>query len=1071
LRNNGNTTRAEAHDEDALALRLPYAHLCRADLPRDYAEQTAEPVGPLAASSGEDRALRVERLLACCAAVLYRHCGADQVRLDLLDRDAADRPLPLTIATSGKQAAYELQATGEDPGKQAPAAAQVALLLYSGRRRPAIANSSPYDLLFCVRSDGRLRSPTLVHDRNRLPEAAAERLLRHFQWLLANPELQTLPLAELPMLSDADRKLLKHHGDGTLLPVAGDAVHLDVERHAQQRADAVAVRHRGRQLSYAELNVQANRLAHYLLNAGVGNETRVMVCLDPHPDCIVALLAILKAGATYVPVNPAHPRERINTIISDAVPQLILVNESHQHLFSDFDRRVTVVERLHSRLQEQPDENPRTRIHPQQDATVFYTSGTTGKPKGVAASHANLRHCIDVSRRQFAISSDDVMPTVAAYTFSISIFELLAPLSAGGTLLLLDRNVVLDAAAMSRTLQQVSIAHIGPSLLGTIVQYIEDNNILPRAFARLRHLSSGGDTVPAELLQRLRLRFPHSELYVIYGCSEISLMGCTWRADTAQSLTRSFVGKPFANVRLRVLDDDGNCLPPGCVGDVCFAGPGVTRGYLKAPDEARNAWFDRATGGRWYRTGDRGCLHEDGNLELLGRRDFQIQLRGMRIELAEIECQLRQIDGIANAVVMPARTASGSEILATWYVPSGNTSVTAESIRRQLLQQLPDYMVPAFYQPLERLPLNHNMKVDRRALPALALPKKRAVSPPQTATEKSLAGIWRQVLHIDDIGLEDNFLLLGGDSLLAMQMIMRVREELGVELDGMQVLREPLRVLAAIADADAGNSSAINRALRPQQLPQYESFFFGPDSSLYGIWHPPAGAANGTAVLICPALGHEYSRSHFLLRSLAERLAAAGVAVLRFDYFGIADSLGTNEEASLQRWREDIRMAWAELERRSGRASISVLGVRLGANLAVQALPSNEVSKYVLWDPLLDGEQHVKRVMSMHARRVRRLIYLRNFRAPRTSREHTELLGIRLADTLVEELRQQQLAELPGNAHCLLSSELRDAWQGEQAVLALDASCDWYDVGRIGTAVTAAAISNALFLHLNGDQR
>jgi acyl carrier protein/pimeloyl-ACP methyl ester carboxylesterase len=636
------------------------------------------------------------------------------------------------------------------------------------------------------------------------------------------------------------------------------------------------------------------------------------------------------------------------------------------------------------------------------------------------ASHDNLAAYIQAAHERFAFDNRDVMPAIARFSFSISMFELMSPITAGGTLLVLDRDHVLDPARMARTLGEVTFFHAGPSLLKHLIPHIRDRYSDFSLFSRVRHASSGGDMVPPELLEAMKEIFSEAEVFVIYGCSEISCMGCAYPVPRDGAVVKTYVGRPFDNVVVRVLDPTLQQLPAGVTGEICFSGPGVVKGYLHRPDSMVNK-FVLLDGRRFYRTGDMGRLSDDGCLEILGRNDFQVKIRGMRIELGEVEHNLRRAPAVRDGVVVARETAPGAEKSLVAYVvldraDQANDDETRaarlSAIRRHMVANLPDYMVPATYVELDSLPLNHNMKVDRRALPPPDRIEDRPVADqsarkPRTTAEKRIAAEWSELLRVAEVRLDDNFFELGGDSMSATTFVLGIERDLGVRLEGMEVLRESLEVLAALCDERNGLRT-VRTAARPTTRPlreRLETFHFGPAQSLYGVLRRPTGAETGHAVLVCPPVGQERTRAHFVLNKLAKRLADRGLPVLHFDYFGCGDSLGEDIDASLGRWQRDIVSAYGELRSRMGSPIVTALGVRLGGALLCNAANRIELSKLVLWDPVCKGTDYYEEAAYMHQQYMRGTLRLRPTKLARSHAGSEELLGFTFSESALRELR------------------------------------------------------------------
>lgn len=835
-------------------------------------------------------------------------------------------------------------------------------------------------------------------------------------------------------------------------------VHELFELQARAAPAAAAVRFRDARLSYGELNALANRLAHYLVAHGIGREDKVVVCVEPGFEIVVALLAILKVGAVYVPLDPTYPAARIQSMLDDTQPRLVLTRGELAHQLPLASWQVFELDPERLERLELSSENPSAPFEPQRTAYIYYTSGTTGMPKGVMASQANLASYIGAAHRRYGFTNADVGPALARFSFSISMFELLSPLVAGGTLLILERAHVLDLARLSETLREITYFHAGPSLLRSVLPYIERHYPDRSAFAGVRHASSGGDMVPVEILTGLCETFENAEVFVIYGCSEISCMGTTYPVPRGTALSRSYVGKPFDGTTLRVVDDELRDVPLGVVGEVLFAGPGVVKGYLNRP-ELTSERFLELDGARFYRTGDRGRLNDEGLLELLGRSDFQIKLGGIRIELGEIEHHLRQAPAIANAVVA-AKDMGGDEKALVAYVvveadAQGDGPSRAAAIRRFLADRLPEYMVPATYVELPALPLNHNLKIDRKALPEPPRDAPRGdqgprLREPETPIERRLAAIWSRVLATAGVGLDDHFFELGGSSLLALRLISEVDRELGVTLTGLEVLRESLQLQAQLCERRLGQVSSSPRGRTAHgRADGVQLLHFGPEQSLFGVLHGAETTTAERAALICAPVGHEFVRAHFILQRLARKLAAAGVPVLRFDYYGCGDSLGESVEGSCARWQRDIVDAGQLLEQRTGARRITAIGARLGATLLSNAARRLDLAGAVLWDPIADGSHYYAELAAAHRRYLRGgpLFSLGARLGLGRRRGQRELLGATYSAWGLRELAALGLCRF-GSASCPVETMTSD--------------CAWLDLAQLEDMLPDVGISQAL---------
>ena len=673
-----------------------------------------------------------------------------------------------------------------------------------------LALSSPelrrVDLHWVVTGAGPSLHCALVYNALLFKASSVARWAAHLEVMLghvlaAGEARFDAPLLRLPLLTAPERDWLAAVGTGRSRALPDALAHASFEAHCAARPDATALRFRDQALSYAQLNRHANQLAHHLLAQGIGVDDAVVVCVEPGFDIAIALLAIFKAGAVYVPLDPGYPPARIRAILDDTQPKLVL---THSHLVGRLalddgaciahfalDRQAALLDRLATT-------NPALDLQASHTASIYYTSGTTGKPKGVMASRANVRAYLQLARERYQIDAHDVMPAIARFSFSISMFELMAPLVCGATLIVLEREQVLDLERLGEALRDVTFFHAGPSLLKNLLAHLRENDAAPGRYAGVRHASSGGDMVAPELLESLKQTFSNAEVFVIYGCSEISCMGCTYPVPRNLTLTRTYVGRPFDNVTVRVLDSALNPVPAGIAGEICFAGDGVVKGYLNRPELTAEKFVD-IDGVRFYRTGDMGRFSDDGWLEILGRNDFQINLRGMRIEIGEVEYNLRKAPGVRDGLVMAKAAPSGEKALVAYVVGTDRDSTNAPeratiaALRRHMAQHLPDYMLPAAYVVLAALPLSPNGKVDRMALPAPSAQAfgSHAFEAPVGDIEIALARIWSEVLALQGIGRRDHFFELGGHSLLATQVLSRVRRDLGLTLPVRSVFDKP----------------------------------------------------------------------------------------------------------------------------------------------------------------------------------------------------------------------------------------------------------------------------------------
>jgi amino acid adenylation domain-containing protein len=786
---------------ERVPVKLPTDVLRTALTPYEAATARCEASG-LAGLAG-DRAL----FTAALCAVLSRYTEQELIALDLCVDDGDERAwvsLDCDVPVEGKLAALASQAAAAlaslpDPdarSSEVHTATNVAITFSTAPGVLEREEESRRDLHFIVRTGST--QLVALYNASLFRASTLERILCSVAAALAALAADgALSVHELPLLSAAEQRRIQVEWDsGSLGAVEAPVVRL-FEARAEETPAAVALRFGAEQLSYGELEQRANKLAHHLLASGVSRESRVAVCVLPSFDVMIAMLAIFKVGAVYVPLDPTHPEALLATILEEAAPKLVLTQAKLVALTGSDMHRQFCFDRDWDSLAALPESAPEVDVRTADPCYVLYTSGTTGKPKGVVATHENLAHYLRVAREKYGFTASDKFCSLARYTFSISMWELLSPLCVGASLRLLIRDDVLAPERFAQTLEEVTVVHAGPSLLGNLFRHLKAS-VATRTFPNLRHASSGGDIVPPSVIEEMKVVFPSAELFVIYGSTEISCMGCTYPISRAEKVTRNFVGKAFPDVTVRLTDAFGNLVPIGVIGEICFAGKGVVSGYLDRPALTAEKFVPREDK-RFYRTGDMGRLHEDGNVEILGRRDYQVQLRGIRVELPGIENVVRETGLAAQCAVAVKRLDEHDVRLVAFVVAPHETGISG--FRRALAQHLPDYMLPQGLVVLEALPLTRNGKLDRAALDALPWQPelvKSGSAAPTSLVEQQIARAFADALGRPEVGIDDDFFDLGGHSLLAVDVMEKLENVLGLTLSPGLLFEQPtVRGLAA----------------------------------------------------------------------------------------------------------------------------------------------------------------------------------------------------------------------------------------------------------------------------------
>ena len=656
--------------------------------------------------------------------------------------------------------------------------------------------ATPYDLSLEL-SETPLGLTGKVEYATGLFEAATiGRLVGHFQILLegiaASPEAR---LSELPLLTRAERRQLLVDWNNTAAPFPQDpCIHALFEARAAAMPEAAAVACEDGQLNYAELNAQANRLAHRLIELGVGPDTRVAICAGRGLNMVVGLLAILKAGGAYVPLDPSYPGERLAFMLEDSAPAALLTQGRLQYLFEGMAKTVPVID-LDAGVPAWtglPDTNPEPGIiglRPEHLAYLIYTSGSTGKPKGVMVSHRNAVHS---TRARFINYQEPVTAylLLSSFAFDSFVAGLFWTLGQGGCLCLPADDAAKDPAALAGLIESRRISHVLalPSLHGLL---------LKQAGAALQSLKVAivaGETCSTRIVEQHYALLPHVPLYNEYGPTEGSVWSSVYLASPDDLDRPLSIGRPISNVQIYILDRAGNPVPIGVQGELHIGGEGVARGYWHRPELTLERFvrdpFTAKAEARLYKTGDLARWRSDGALEFLGRNDFQVKIRGFRVELGDIEAKLAQHPAVREAAVAAREDGGGDNRLVAYVVPENTIMPGIPELRRFLKQKLPEYMVPSAFVFLDALPLTPNGKLDRKTLPEPDQSRdilETEFIAPRTVLEQQLAAIWADVLRIDPIGIRDNFFELGGHSLLATQVMVRAREQLRLEI--------PLRAL------------------------------------------------------------------------------------------------------------------------------------------------------------------------------------------------------------------------------------------------------------------------------------
>jgi amino acid adenylation domain-containing protein len=696
--------------------------------------------------------------------------------------------------------------------------------------RPISRDTAVYDLVLTLEERQGSFEGVLDYNSDLYDAATAARLLTHFERLLTGIlDDDGQPLGRLPLLPEVER----HHLLAERLPAPppsgrpAEGLQRVFEARVELHSETVAAVCGGRSVSYGALNRQANRLAHWLRTGGVGLESRVAVLGERGLDLLATILGLAKAGAVYVPLEPGNPDPRLAAILADCEPVLLITQASLAERALALAAGLPEPPRVlcwdgapdglglpdRRELEAQPDGDPPEGADPRALANIFYTSGSTGRPKGAMIEHRGMLNHLWAKVELLGLGAGSVVAQNASPGFDISVWQFLAALLAGGRVVIYDDAAVQADSFLARVERDgVTVLETVPTLLDLMLAGAPAEVGLPH----LAHLISNAETLPVPLCHRWHERFPHVPLLNTYGATECSddVTHQVFRTPPPAAAQRVGVGRAIPEMGAFVLDRELGPVPLGCPGQLAFSGTGVGRGYLGDPVKTAGVFvpapFEGAPGGRLYLTGDLGRITAEGTLEFLGRIDHQVKLRGLRVELGEVEAALCRHPAVRECVVVVRHDGPGEGRLVAYTVCERGAGPPAEELRAFLRSRLPEPMLPSAFVALDALPLTANGKVDRRALPAPAAEPEEPEAgfvPPRGPVEEMAAAVWSEVLGRERVGAHDDFFELGGHSLLAMRVMSRVRAAFGLEV--------PLRALFESPEL-AGFAIAIERAMRAE---------------------------------------------------------------------------------------------------------------------------------------------------------------------------------------------------------------------------------------------------------------
>lgn len=680
--------------------------------------------------------------------------------------------------------------------------------------------SAKFDLTLFARDHGTEIFGTLEYNVDLFTSETIERMSGHLLTLLsgivANPDQ---PISGLPLLTRHERYQMLEEWNATEAACPQLCAHQIFEAQAQHAPNRTALIFENQELTYAQLNARANQLAHYLASLGARPGKFVGIFMERSVEMIVAVLGVLKSGAACIPLDSVYPKERLTFMLEDSGAPVVVSQQAQAATLPVSGARLVCLDSEWQAISKEPENAPQVAVTPEDWMYVIYTSGSTGRPKGVVVPHRVLVNL--VAWHQSSLRQSQRTLQFASLNFDVSFQEIFSTFISGGVLVVPPEPLRLDLQALGQYIQQhlVERFHLPPVVLQKLAEEFPSH---PEKFSAMREFMAGGEQLQiTPAMVKFFRQLKDCRLYNHYGPSETHVMTSfplPEQVDNWPALPP--LGRPISNTELYLLDNYLQPVPIGVPGELYISGTCVVHGYLKRPALTAERFlpnpFSNKPGSRMYKTGDLVRYRPGGNVEFLGRNDFQVKIRGMRVELGEIEVELKRHPGVRDVAVVMHKDAQESRLIAYVEFHAGQT-VSSKELRDFLHERLPDHMVPAVFVPLEAFPLTPSGKIDRRALPEPGRPEStRGYVAPRTELEEVLAIIFSEVLQVERVGIFDDFFELGGHSLMATQISSRIREALHVELPVRRIFESP--AIDGLARAMLENENDPGRLLRNAKL-------------------------------------------------------------------------------------------------------------------------------------------------------------------------------------------------------------------------------------------------------------
>ena len=650
-------------------------------------------------------------------------------------------------------------------------------------------------ILFMNDTEDGLRG-ILEFNTDLFEEQTVVRMLMHYQNLLSNIVADPLrKIEELDMLTKPELQKLRTEWNNNDTDYPRDrCIHALFEEQVERTPDAIAVIFECQRLTYRELNVRANQLAHYLRKLGVGSEVMVGVCVERSLEMVIGFLGILKAGGTYVPMDPAYPKERLAVMVEDTKVPIILTQQCLVDMLPANAPTITCLDTHEKKITQENKENPVSGATAVHLAYVMYTSGSTGRPKGVCVSHRAVIRLV-ANTNYISLEPSDIVAQVSNFSFDAVTFEIWGALLHGACLHIISKDVILspDNFASQIQKQKISVLFMTTALFNLMARE------LPTAFRTVKYLLFGGEAADPVCVRKILEKGSPDRLLHMYGPTESTTFTTWYPVESVMENAPTVpIGRPVANTIVYILDKYLQPVPVGVEGELFIGGEGLALGYLNDSGLTEEKFvqnpFEKEQGARLYRTGDLARYLPDGNIQLVGRLDNQVKIRGFRIEPGEIETMLRQHPAVQDSIVIAGRDPTEGRQLIAYVLSGDNSSIAKYELRDFLLENLPEYMIPSRFVMLDSFPLTPNGKVDRNALSAMedSLPEqKTTVVAPRNTLEKQLSDAWKKLLNLQDVGITENFFALGGHSLLAVQLMAEIKKVTGQQVPVLTLFQSP----------------------------------------------------------------------------------------------------------------------------------------------------------------------------------------------------------------------------------------------------------------------------------------